>query len=179
MSEIFVIGHRNPDTDAICSAIGYAEFKRRTGMPDATAAEALGLMDEHDIRVLPVLDANRRCRGLLSLFKLSKFLFPAANRIVDSRRVLSSLNNLAKTLGGKVTIGHEVEREEELILMISAMAIGTFTQRMEMFPLDKLAVVTGDRTNVQEVAVRKGVRVLIVTGEAPIEPGILEAARKN
>jgi manganese-dependent inorganic pyrophosphatase len=140
MSEIFVIGHRNPDTDAICSAIGYAEFKRRTGMPeaeaarcgdtndrinfvletfgvpsprfvadvspkvrdvmnaeilsvteDATAAEALGLMDEHDIRVLPVLDADRRCRGLLSLFKLSKFLFPAANRLVDSRRVLSSL----------------------------------------------------------------------------------------
>jgi manganese-dependent inorganic pyrophosphatase len=228
MSEIFVIGHRNPDTDAICSAIGYAEFKRRTGMPeavaarcgdtndrinfvletfgvpsprfvadvspkvrdvmqaevlsvtlDATAAEALGLMDEHDIRVLPVLDADRRCRGLLSLFKLSKFLFPAVNRIIDSRRVLSSLDTLAVTLGGQVVIGHEAQREEELILMISAMAIGTFTQRMEQFPLDKLAVVIGDRTNVQEVAVRKGVRVLIVTGEAPIEPRIIEAARKN
>src|SRR5271154_4539932 len=111
MSEIYVIGHRNPDTDAIFSAICYAEFKRRTGMPgavaarcgdtneridfvlksfgvcspkfiadvspkvrdvmqthvlsvtaDATAAEALGLMDDHDIRVLLVLDAERRCR---------------------------------------------------------------------------------------------------------------------
>jgi manganese-dependent inorganic pyrophosphatase len=167
MSEIFVIGHRNPDTDSICSAIGYAEFKRRTGMPeavaarcgdtneridfvlntfgvpsprfvadvspkvrdvmgaevlsvtaDATAAEALGLMDEHDIRVLPVLDAQQRCRGLLSLFKLSKFLFPAAHRLIDSRRVLSSLNNLAKTLGGKVLTGQETDREEDLILMI-------------------------------------------------------------
>ena len=38
MSEVFVIGHRNPDTDAICSAIGYAEFKRRTGLPEAVAA---------------------------------------------------------------------------------------------------------------------------------------------
>ena len=38
MSEVLVIGHRNPDTDAICSAIGYAEFKRRTGMPEAVAA---------------------------------------------------------------------------------------------------------------------------------------------
>ena len=28
--------------------------------PDATAAEALGLMDERDIRVLPVLDAKRK-----------------------------------------------------------------------------------------------------------------------
>ena len=109
MSEILVIGHRNPDTDAICSAIGYAEFKRRTGMPeavaarcgdtndridfvlrtfgvpaprfvsdvspkisdvmqsnvrsitpDATAAEALGLMDELNLRVVPVLDEQQR-----------------------------------------------------------------------------------------------------------------------
>ncbi|MCX6894095.1 MAG: CBS domain-containing protein [Verrucomicrobia bacterium] len=123
MNEILVIGHRNPDTDAICSAIGYAEFKRRTGMPEAvaarcgdtndridfvlntfgvpapkfvadvaptvrdvmqsrimsvtpeaTAAIALGMMDEHNIRILPVLDAERKCRGLLSLFKLTKFL---------------------------------------------------------------------------------------------------------
>jgi manganese-dependent inorganic pyrophosphatase len=30
---IFVIGHRNPDADAICSAIGYAAFKNATGEP--------------------------------------------------------------------------------------------------------------------------------------------------
>jgi manganese-dependent inorganic pyrophosphatase len=228
MSEIFVIGHRNPDTDAICSAIGYAEFKRRTGMPeavaarcgdtneridfvletfgvpsprfvadvspkirdvmnaeilsvtpDATAAEALGLMDEHDIRVLPVLDADRRCRGLLSLFKLSKFLFPAANRIIDSRRVLSSLENLATTLGGQVVIGHDARQEEELILMISAMRIESFTKRIDQYPIEKLAVVIGDRVNVQEVAVRKGVRVLIVTGEEPLDQKIIELARQN
>ena len=107
MSEVLVIGHRNPDTDAICSAIGYAEFKRRTGLPnavaarcgdtneridfvlasfgvpaprfvsdvspkvrdvminnvvsvppDATVAVALGVFDEHNIRVLPVLETT-------------------------------------------------------------------------------------------------------------------------
>jgi manganese-dependent inorganic pyrophosphatase len=228
MSEVFVIGHRNPDTDAICSAIGYAEFKRRTGMPeavaarcgdtndridfvletfgvpsprfvadvspkvrdvmqaevlsvtaDATAAEALGLMDEHDIRVLLVLDADRRCRGLLSLFKLSKFLFPAANRLIDSRRVLSSLNNLAKTLGGKLLISHEAGREEDLLLMIGAMKIESFAQRLETLQPEKLAVVVGDRSNIQELAIRAGVRVLIVTGGFAVEPQILEEARKN
>ncbi len=35
---VFVFGHRNPDTDAICSALAYADFLRRTGMPDAVAA---------------------------------------------------------------------------------------------------------------------------------------------
>src|SRR5471032_1997209 len=228
MSEIFVIGHRNPDTDAICSAIGYAEFKRRTGMPqavaarcgdtndridfvlktfgvppprfvadvspkvrdvmqpevlsvspDATAAEALGLMDERDIRVLPVLDAKGKCRGLLSLFKLIKFLFPAANRLIDSRRVLSSLDNLAKTLGGKLVFGHEPAREEDLILMIGAMKTESFAQRLTHYHPEKLAVVVGDRSNIQELAIRVGVRVLIVTGGFSVEPEILEAARKN
>ncbi len=35
---VFVFGHRNPDTDAICSAIAYADFLRQTTIPDAIAA---------------------------------------------------------------------------------------------------------------------------------------------
>ena len=228
MSEVFVIGHRNPDTDAICSAIGYAEFKRRTGLPEAvaarcgdtndridfvlrtfdvpaprfvadvspkvrdvmqshvfsvtpeaTAADALGLMDEHDIRILPVLDLEQRCRGLLSLFKLSKFLFPAANRPIDSRRVLSSLENLSRTLGGKLLVAHEADGEQDLILMIGAMGLESFAERLERYPREKLAVVVGDRWDIQNLAIREGVRVLIVTGGLEVEPKTLDAAKKK
>ena len=35
---LLVFGHRNPDTDAICSAIAYADFLRQTTRPDAVAA---------------------------------------------------------------------------------------------------------------------------------------------
>ena len=39
MSPFYVIGHKNPDTDAICSAIGHAALLRATGeQPTATAA---------------------------------------------------------------------------------------------------------------------------------------------
>ncbi|MEC8556731.1 MAG: putative manganese-dependent inorganic diphosphatase [Planctomycetota bacterium] len=34
----YVFGHRNPDTDAICSALAYADFLQRTSQPDAVAA---------------------------------------------------------------------------------------------------------------------------------------------
>src|SRR5690606_12927716 len=34
----FVFGHRHPDTPALCSAIAYADFLRRTGMTNAVAA---------------------------------------------------------------------------------------------------------------------------------------------
>ena len=228
MSEILVIGHRNPDTDAICSAVGYAEFKRRTGMPEAvaarcgdtndridfvlntfgvpapkfvadvsplvrdvmqsritsvtpetTAADALGLMDERSIRILPVLDNSQRCCGLLSLFKLSKFLFPAANRIVDSRRVLSSLTTLARTLHGELLVAHEPDGDEDLTLMIGAMSLESFAERLDTFPREKLAVVVGDRWDIQNLAIREGVRVVIVTGGLKVEAKTIEAAQRK
>jgi manganese-dependent inorganic pyrophosphatase len=231
MSEILVIGHRNPDTDAICSAIGYAEFKRRTGMaeaiaarcgdtndridfvlntfgvpapkfvadvspkisdvmqrkilsvrPDSTAAEALRLMDEKNLRILPVMDAEQKCRGLLSLFKLSKFLFPAVSRHPgqqNSREVLSSLASLAQTLDGKLVVGIDAEREDELILMIGAMGLESFAARLDKFPPEKSCVIVGDRRDIQNVAIREGVRVLIVTGGISVEPKTVEAARKK
>jgi manganese-dependent inorganic pyrophosphatase len=37
---IFVIGHRNPDTDSVASAIAYAELKRQLGAQHVTAAMA-------------------------------------------------------------------------------------------------------------------------------------------
>lgn len=231
MSEILVIGHRNPDTDAICSAIGYAEFKRRTGMteaiaarcgdtndridfvlntfglpapkfvadvspkisdvmqrkilsvrPDSTAAEALRLMDEKNLRILPVMDAGLKCRGLLSLFKLSKFLFPAVSRHIgqqNSREVLSSLANLARTLDGELVVGIDAQREDELILMIGAMGLESFAARLDQFPPEKCCVIVGDRWDIQNVAIREGVRVLIVTGGMAVDPKTIESARKK
>ncbi|HEY1476277.1 MAG TPA: DRTGG domain-containing protein, partial [Chthoniobacterales bacterium] len=38
--QTIVIGHRNPDMDSICSAIAYAELKRKLGVPDVVAARA-------------------------------------------------------------------------------------------------------------------------------------------
>ncbi|MDB4331764.1 putative manganese-dependent inorganic diphosphatase [bacterium] len=35
---VYVFGHRNPDTDAICSALAYADYLQRTTRPDAIAA---------------------------------------------------------------------------------------------------------------------------------------------
>lgn len=29
---VWIIGHRNPDTDSVCSAIAYAYLKRQTGL---------------------------------------------------------------------------------------------------------------------------------------------------
>lgn len=228
MSEILVIGHKNPDTDAICSAIGYAEYKRRSGtaeavaarcgdindridfvlrkfgvappkfvpdvsprvrdvmasnvvsvLPETTVGEAMGIMENRGIRVLPILDETKRCHGLLSLFKVSKFFFPAPNRVFDSRRVAATVRNLARTLGAKMLFAVEPDRQEELILMIAAMKQESFAKRLPQYPPEKLVVVVGDRIGVQEIALRGRVRVIIVTGGLEIDPAILDLARRN
>jgi manganese-dependent inorganic pyrophosphatase len=228
MSEVLVIGHRNPDTDSICSAIGYAEFKRKMGMPNAiaarcgdtndridfvlnsfgfapprfvsdvspkvrdvmqqnvvsipphaTAAEALGIMDERNIRVLPVLNEDLTCRGLLSLFKMSKVFFPAPNRIFDSRRVNASLRNLASTLGAQMIFVLEANRVEDLILMVGAMSLDSFAKRLPLYPREKLMVIVGDRQDVQELAIQERVRVIVVTGGLPVDKGLIEKAKAN
>ena len=37
---IYAIGHRNPDTDSICSAIAYANLKRNMGCENVVPARA-------------------------------------------------------------------------------------------------------------------------------------------
>jgi manganese-dependent inorganic pyrophosphatase len=224
-NELLVIGHRNPDTDAICSAIGYAEFKRRTGSPhaiaarcgdtndridfvlktfqvpapkfvadvapkirdvmqrnlisvppDATLVEALGVMEEKGIRALPVLDTTGICRGLVSVFKMSKLFFPSPHRLFDSRRVLVSIASIARILGAIIATGTRLEDEEDLILMIGAMKSQTFLARFSNYPPEKLLVITGDRTEIQELAIQAGVRVLVITGGAVVDPELLKQA---
>lgn len=227
MSEVLVIGHRNPDTDAICSAIGYAEFKRRTGVENAvaarcgdtndridfvletfkvappkfvadvapkvrdvmvtnvvsvpisaTVAHALGVMDEGNIRVLPVLEGGT-CKGLVSVFKMTKFFFPTPSRLFDSRRVLASISNLAETLGAKIVFSVKPDEEEDLVLMIGAMNLESFSSRLSKYDHAKLIVVVGDRLEIQDLAIREKVRCIIVTGGLPVSQAMVDYATKQ
>jgi manganese-dependent inorganic pyrophosphatase len=228
-SELLVIGHRNPDTDAICSAIGYAEFKRRTGAPhaeaarcgdtndridfvlehfgvpaprfvsdvspkvrdvmaanvisvppDETVAHALAVMDEKNIRVLPVLTTEGVCKGLLSVFKMTKFFLPVPGRLIESRRVLASIRNLARTLDARLlSDAADDDREEDLVLMIAAMGMESFFKRFAEYPREKLVVVVGDRLEIQDLAIREKVRVVIVTGGLPVSQSMVDFAAKQ
>ncbi len=228
MSEIIVIGHKNPDTDAICSAIGYAEFKRRTGMPraeaarcgdtndridfvlktfgvppprfvadvspkvrdvmqsrivsakpDTTVAEALGMMEERNIRVLPILNDDHTCHGLVSVFKMSKFFFPTPNRPFDSRRVIATLKHLARALKAEALHMVEGDKEEDLILMVGAMNLRSFTERMESYPRERILVVVGDREEIQWSAIQARVRAVVVTGGLKVTDQMIQFATQQ
>ena len=51
-SRVYVIGHKNPDTDSICSAIAYADIKNRTDKTKTYVARRAGQINEETEYVL-------------------------------------------------------------------------------------------------------------------------------
>ncbi|MDR1010395.1 MAG: putative manganese-dependent inorganic diphosphatase [Opitutaceae bacterium] len=224
----YVIGHRNPDTDAICSAIAYAACKEARGehgyiparcgnsnaridtvlrkfhtplplylsdvtprvrdvmvrnvisLPEnATCAEALELIDEHDVRVLPVITGDSRVLGSISIFQLGGYFTPRLRSPRDMRRVETTLSHVARALNANILHLHDPDRMEDLYVRIGAMDIRSFGKRAGQgsIPIAKTIIIVGDRWDIQQRSIQLGVRALILTGNLPIDAEVVEQAR--
>jgi manganese-dependent inorganic pyrophosphatase len=224
----YIIGHKNPDADAICSAIAYAAFKEARGergyvaarcgnsnaridtilarfrqpLPHyvsdvsprvrdlmtaggiavaetATCAEALELIDRHELRLLPVIDAQNRVVGTISISQLGGIFIPRISEPRLMRQVNTSLAHIVCAL--KATALHVVgeSRTEELYVRIGAMAVGTFWKisERENIPAEQSLIIVGDRRDIQERAIKLGVRALVITGGLPVDPEIVAQAK--
>jgi manganese-dependent inorganic pyrophosphatase len=225
-NKTYVIGHRNPDTDSIASAIAYAELKRMQGEEQVTAAMAgepnpqtsyvlqrlgiapplyladvhpkvrdvlvrepvtvaadiplmnvLELFHRNNIRVLPVVDGDGRPVGLVSLLRLSeKYLLAGKDR---QRGVNSSLRLLAHCLDGAFLTGAPSDEIEHLHLFIGAMREESFLARIDGHLPASLMIMTGDRRTIQQAAIERGVRLLIVTGGLSVPEDLLVRAAEK
>ncbi|HEX2855126.1 MAG TPA: putative manganese-dependent inorganic diphosphatase [Opitutaceae bacterium] len=224
----YVVGHKNPDADAICSAIAYAAYKDARGergyiaarcgnsnaridtilarfrqplplylsdvsprvhdlmtagsiaVPEqATCAEALELIDRHQLRLLPVIDSKRHVVGTISISQLGGIFIPRISEPRLMRQVNTSLAHIVCAL--KATSLHIVGegRIEELYVRIGAMAVGTFWKisAKENIPAEQSLIIVGDRRDIQERAIKLGVRALIITGGLPVEEDIVAQAK--
>jgi manganese-dependent inorganic pyrophosphatase len=226
--ETIVIGHRNPDMDAIVSALAYAELKRLSGDStvvagrcgntneridfvlgkfgveppafysdvrprvadvmecnvitahvDSPVYESMLQIGENRFRGLPVVDDDFRCLGLISGFKISQHLFPPPDQIHRTREVDTSLASLCATIHGTVLAGEPDVETRPHILVVAAMYTESFHKRASALELERTVVIVGDRFNIQHLAIKAGVRALVVTGGLPIGDDVLEAARKR
>lgn len=228
---IYIIGHKNPDADSICSAIAYSEFKKALGLNNyiaarcgnlntrinsilnhfntpppifigdvtprihdimvpsdrvqkiqksSTCAEALKLIDQYDIRALPVLDDNNHIEGVVSFFQLGEYFIPKPQDPRKMRSVRTSVEAIVRSLNADVFKLYNESKVEELFIRIGAMAtadFGDFSYR-EGEPGQSIIVV-GNRIDIQEKAIEVNVRLLVITGKQEIEPHIIEKAIQN
>ena len=231
MSEsTFIVGHRNPDADAICSAIAYASYKEvkgekgyiparcgntnerintvlkrfhqptpqflgdvtprikdimtqqiRTIHPWNTCAEALELMDKHDVRALPVLDEEEHPLGYISIFQLGEYFIPKPKEKHSIRHVFTSIQDIIRSLKAKII--HEVDSEslQDFYVRVGAMDIRTFGNFTHETPTlaEQSIIVVGDRYDIQTKSINAGVRLLVITGNLEVEEEIKEMAQRH
>jgi manganese-dependent inorganic pyrophosphatase len=226
----YIIGHRNPDADAICSAIAYAAFKSAKGekgylaarcgnsnaridtilakfqqpLPvylsdvtprvrdvmvhdvvtvtsKSTCAEALELIDRHDVRVLPVVGPQRNVLGLVSVFSLGGFFMPKIHEPREMRRVYTSLSHIARSLKGRTLNLENADQEEELFVRIGAMDVRSFWKisQDEGIPANKSIIIVGDRWDIQQRSLQIGVRALVITGNLPVDDELVSQAQSR
>ncbi|RII25299.1 MAG: inorganic pyrophosphatase [Geobacter sp.] len=221
--KVYIIGHKNPDTDSVASAIAYAELKRRQGWSEAVAAmagepnpqtrfvldrlgiaaplyladvhpkvrdvlhrtpvtvnaampllKALELFHLNNIRVLPVIDDTGRPTGIISLLKLSeKYLLTGQDRL---RGIDTSTSSLCNCLQGTFLAGEPSGETEHFHLFIGAMLEESFSARIDGYDTASLLIMTGNRRTIQQAAIEKGVRLLVVTGGLAVDDDLVRQA---
>lgn len=225
-SSVLVIGHRNPDTDSICSALAYADLLRRTGVPDAEAArcgeinartafaleqaglpaprlvmdvrptagdiarrevvaaradeslrEAFSRMRGPGLRTVPVVDEDNRVVGMLSLQKLVDLLLPDAAESAQARVVHTSLRRMAQNLDARILHAACLDEEAPYLMTVGAMRAADFSRRLAEYPPERVVLVVGNRSSIQEPAIEYGVRAIVVTGGWDMEPELLRRAQ--
>ena len=143
-----------------------------------TAYDALQLLENRQLRGLPVADEGNRCLGLLSAFKLSHHLFPPREEASTARLVLASLNDIVATLAGRVISGEASDEPAEHLLMVGAMARQSVVARLQRSAGKRVIFFVGDRPNIQRLAIEAGITAVIVTGGLNIEPELRQLAAK-
>lgn len=223
-----VIGHRNPDMDSICAAIGYAEFKRATGLSGAVAArcgntneridfalqkfgleapdfvpdvyprvedvmqrsvvsihrdapiyQAMTRFGEDKFRGLPVVNDERHCVGLLSAFKLGRYLFPPLENLSASRVVEASVAHIRDAIRGMVLTGREDATIRTRTLVVAAMLTDSFKKRLEQLDIPSTVLIVGDRWNIQELSILAKVPVIVITNNFSPPDHILALAQEH
>lgn len=145
---------------------------------DDSVYEAMQMVEKYRLRGLPVVDEDKKCLGLLSMFMISHHFFPSGEEAALTREVYTSLLDIARVLEGKVLAGGEgMEVEEQLKLMVVAMSVESFSRRYEAMGGGKnVVMITGDREQVQEMGIDYGVKAIVITGGVPVSEKILKKA---
>ncbi len=138
---------------------------------DQPLLEAGQLLQEHNRRSMPVIDAENKVHGIIATEDFAKLFFndldpQAVNRVPLQR------DNLVRALKGRVLV--EGRRKLGDRVLVGAMQAETMADYVEPGCL----VVLGDREDAQLAAIEQGAAALVITGDLLVSQRTLAAAQK-
>jgi len=227
MKKIYIIGHKNPDTDSIVSAIAYSELKKALGFnnyiparagkvniqtayilerfgveepefisdlvprvrdhmneePDTLSHntplwEAMQILNTKKFRMLPVVDDDNKYLSTLhyNTFaeNLLKKIDPHKNSIIST-----SVYHLKKTLNAQLVVVHDENKIFKAQIVVAASEVETLRGFIDIMPAENSIVIVGDRSDIHEYAIKKGVKVLIVSAGKVVSRDVKDLAESS
>ena len=139
---------------------------------DQSLLEAGQLLQEHNRRSMPVVDAENKVQGIIASEDFAKLFFNDLDpRSVN--RVPLNRDNLVHVLRGRVLV--EGRRTLGNRVLVGAMQPDTMADYIEQGCL----VVLGDREDAQLRAIEAGAAALVITGDLLVSARTLAAAQKQ
>lgn len=145
---------------------------------------AVGELRETRLPRMPVTDQTGKYLGMLSAMALLENLLNIGNDAdggsgLTGRRVFSSAAMIKQVLDAEELTGSDMLKEQDFEVYVAAMSGDTLEQHLPDDRSEVLAVIVGDRPDVQMRVVERHIRLLIVTGNCPVKPWVLRQAQEN
>lgn len=203
---IYIFGHKNPDTDSICSAIAYAELKKKLGVkaqacrlgdlndetkfvldyfkvslpqkisnvrrqvsdldldivdklsPDVSIKIAWQIMEQSNIRTLPIVDDAQKLLGLVSITNITdKYMDVFDYTCISSCG--TRIDNVLETINGEIEAGNRHDFKLTGKIVVAACMPESYGDYIEKGDI----VVVGNRSDSQIKALELGANAVVVT----------------
>lgn len=225
---VYVIGHRNPDTDSVVAAIAYAKLKNVQGHAEYVAARAGHLSPQtdyilkrfnvpksqyfHDLQPrvefympegtetvledksvwsaveklqkngwhsMPVVDGEGRYKALLHYSGFAKNILDILNPERQTA-ITTSVELIRETLDAQPLCVRDDREVFKGLVLVADDSLETFKKIFAAHLSEKVIVVTGDRTDIQDYCIENGVRALVIVSSlVPTKEIIAKAEKKK
>ena len=148
---------------------------------DTTLLDAVTVLKDSAMPRLPVVEKDKTFLGMLSpLTLLSKLLNVGCDseNSLTGRRVHSSIRLIRQVLNAETLTCFEDEAIQDFCVYVAAMSQDNFEKHLPQTH-HELAVIAGDRPEIHIRALARPIRLLIVTGNCPVEKLIVDEAEKR
>ncbi|MGI5923029.1 MAG: putative manganese-dependent inorganic diphosphatase [Lentisphaeria bacterium] len=147
-----------------------------------TLFDAVGKLRESGRQQLPVIAADGRFLGMLSGLALLSNLLDIGNdagRGLTGRRIHSSIQLIQQVLEAEVLTADAADKTQDFQVYVAAMNLDSFSEHLPSTANHELAVIVGDRPEIHLRVLHRRMRLMIVTGNRPVDPLIVEAAARD
>lgn len=139
---------------------------------------AVAKMEECNSKVLSVIDSEGRYKSFLHYNAFAQNVLKILNP-EKKTAVTTSMKLICDTLGAQALHTIEENRISNSAILIAASQFDTFIEKFNEHLPENLIVITGDRRDIQEFCIDKGVKAIVLTAGSVLEKDLQIKAEKN